>query len=713
MTKFPTILLAFCAASVVSAAMETRFTDSGELESIRVGDAVFATGGGNLWEAEFLPAASVPKGSREMFPSVAEDGWGDGTGAQQKAGNGKGGAAPQSSANPSPAPEILTVAASNATAFAKSETGEAITLVWRGITLGGETNALDATIHIAKNADGSQSWTLNFDNRSSKYLLLRTRFPRINRVTRNGEGDAFLPWADHGGTLFKKRSAQPTPVWAHYLGYAPPVAAFFIGEDGLYFAAEDPEARQKCFIERDEQDILFDSCTELGAPGPGFAVTFAPLKGDWWEAARRYRAFALRQAWAAKGPIKDNPSYPRRICEIPLWINIHAYPEEAEKIRLRVKKAFPGFPTGIHWHLWQHSGHDENYPEFFPARAGTAEVIARAKADNQEMLPYANGRLWSTGTGGYEVARPFAVLDYEGTRRAEIYHPATPPLAAMCPCCEPWQRVVRNFTSRILDELGSGALFLDQIGSMYAVECHDPSHNHTTGGGTWWYDGYARMMEPIRRKANARGAFVTTEGSGEYCLGMVDGYMQLTDRTPFDVPFWNAVYSGYTTYFCSPENIDDDDTSFRALQTRELFWGNALGWFLPEVLDRPAKCGILRELCAFRHANLDALAYGTLLDELRPAAPIPTVQCAWHGRRPNFGLFDKGFALPPATVCEMPSVMGNWWRTDKGETVLLAANLAGEERTVRYRPCGAAAASGQEREITLAPHEMRRIAGES
>ncbi|MBQ7667086.1 MAG: hypothetical protein IJS46_03725, partial [Kiritimatiellae bacterium] len=34
--------------------METRFTDAGELECIRVGETVFATGGGNLWEAEFL-----------------------------------------------------------------------------------------------------------------------------------------------------------------------------------------------------------------------------------------------------------------------------------------------------------------------------------------------------------------------------------------------------------------------------------------------------------------------------------------------------------------------------------------------------------------------------------------------------------------------------------------------------------------------------------
>ena len=46
------------AAAAATAAMETRFTENGELECIRIGEATFATGGGNLWEAEFIAADS-------------------------------------------------------------------------------------------------------------------------------------------------------------------------------------------------------------------------------------------------------------------------------------------------------------------------------------------------------------------------------------------------------------------------------------------------------------------------------------------------------------------------------------------------------------------------------------------------------------------------------------------------------------------------------
>ncbi len=683
--------------------LETNFTERNELVDVRVDGAIFATGGGNLWTAWFSSAAVKAAATAEATRDGVLD------------------AAVPNEQIEEPVTDrmLLRVEASAATSFKRTETNAETILLYGGIALGDEPGALDAEVRIAKRPDGSQAWSIRFENRSRTWALYKVAFPRLNRVTRDGEGDALLPKDDHGARLYRARRAQAEPEIVPYPAFHPMVCAFFQGDTGLYVAAEDPDARIKRLVIEGEQCIAFEAPVEnagrlgLAAEGPRFEVVLAPLKGDWWEAARRYRSFALRQKWAARGPIKDNPSYPRRLCQIPLWINIHAHPKEADAIRLRVKEAFPDFPTGIHWHLWQHSGHDENYPEYFPAQPGTAEVIARAKADDQEMLPYANGRLWTTSTGGYEVARPFATLNYDGTRRAEIYHPATPPLAAMCPCCEPWQRVVRRFTSRMLDELGAGSLFLDQVGSMYAVECHDPSHNHATGGGAWWVDGYRQMLEPVRRDANSRGAFLVTEGSGEYCMDFVDGYMQLTDRTPRDVPFWKAVYTGYTSFFGSPENvIDDDDTSFRALQTRELFWGNALGWFLPEVLDCQSKCEILRRLCAFRQENLDALAYGTLLDELRPAEPIPPVQCAWHGRRPNFGLFDKKtFALPPALTCEMPSVFGTWWRTDKGETVLLAANLSDEERTVRHIPFGAAPRpEGSPRlTLSLAPHELRRI----
>ena len=179
-------------------------------------------------------------------------------------------------------------------------------------------------------------------------------------------------------------------------------------------------------------------------------------------------------------------------------------------------------------------------------------------------------------------------------------------------------------------------------------------------------------------------------------MDMVDGYLQVTERRPNDVPFWSAVYAGYTTYFCSPERMDDDIASFRAQQTREMLWGHPLGWFPPVVLESQDKCVVIGQLCRFRQANLDALAYGNLLDELRTSTPLEGVSFAW-GSHFNRKREKRTGALP--------AVIGNWWRTDKGKTVLLAANLTDRPQTATYSVFDTDATA----ELVLKPYEVRRI----
>ena len=650
------------AASAATDGMDVSFDAKNVLESIRVGGATFATGGGDLWRAQFAVVGCLTN--------------------------------------------RITVAAGDAARFERRELPDALVLTWRDIPLDGERNVLDAEARIEKRADGSQAWSLVFDNRLAKRVLFSTEFPRLGRVVRDGEGDAMIPDRDHGARLFKGIRARKKRTVRRYLGHAPMVSAFFIGEDGLYVVAEDPDARIKSFVMEGEQNIRFETPVEVGAEGPRFAVSFAPLKGDWWAAARRYRRFALAQKWCAKGPIKDIPSYPRRLCEIPLWINIHGHPEVASNVLARAKSLFPDFATGLHWHLWQHSGHDVNYPEYFPEQPGVKECIAFCESLGQEPMPYTNGRLWTADSSGFLMAEPHSIRRADGGPYIEKYAPWTPRFAVMCPSRPEWHRVLRGFTGRILDGLGARSLFIDQIGAAEGCACYNPAHGHPVGGGAWWYDGYAAALAPIRAAYNAKGAFITTEGAGEAYLGMVDGYLQVVARTPEDVPFHNAVYAGYTTYFCSPENNDDASPAFRALQTRELLWGNALGWFLPDILDRSEKCVILRQLCAFRQANLDALAYGNLLDELRFAGPIGTGTYEWLGRRPHFRLFDKSFKLPPSMFATMADVIGNWWRTADGRIVLLAANLSDRPQKVAYRIYG----TDRTAELALLPHELKRVA---
>ena len=494
------------------------------------------------------------------------------------------------------------------------------------------------------------------------------------------------------------------------MAYYPMMMAFFKNGGGLYVGVHDSEARIKSIHFGREHDLSVSAVVEnagrvgLAASGARFATTVAAIKGDWWEAARKYRAWALTAKWAAKGRILDRSDYPRRIVEIPLWFNIHGGPEYVSNVLVRAKKVFPDVSAGVHWHAWQHSVHDVNYPEYFPEQPGTRECMEFVRAQGQEAMPYAQGRTWSTNLLSFALARPYAITCADGQPVYEKYAKVTAHQTPMCPYTQLWDDVLNDFSGRILNEVGASSLFLDQIGAMKGKPCFNPSHGHPLGGGTWYFDGYQRILAKTHAAFSAKGAFLTTEGSGEEWMNVIDGYLTVTERQPDDVPFLHAVYSGYTTYFCSPENHKDDIASFRALQTRELLWGQSLGWFHPNVMDHPDKCALLNRLLAFRQANLDCLAYGELLDEVRFAADVPRIKVSWLGRK-AFPLwaFDDA-PLSPTKEGEMPSVLGYVWRSGvTGKRAAMLANVGTGDYHARFR------AFGRDVDAVVKPGELKRI----
>ena len=562
-------------------------------------------------------------------------------------------------------------------------------LVWEGLDLGDERAAVTVRATVRFAPDGASKWSMDVRNRSARYGLFSTRYPILPRVAGDGEADCLLPRSDTGARLVRGMKRGKAHRFG-CMGYCSTMVAFLRGDAGLYVAAHDGESRIKALEVDKELGVSFAVPTEnggfakLAAEGPRFEVTVAAFKGDWWEAAKLYRAWALTTRWAAKGPIVSRTDYPKRLAEIPVWLNIHGLPAEVSNVMTRARAVFPKFDCGIHWHVWQHSKHDVNYPEYFPEQDGTAACFAYLKSIGEEAMPYTNGRLWSTNLVSYPYALPYVCKRPDGSPYVERYGKVTPPMSPMCPYTAQWDRTVNDFSSRILG-LGANSIFLDQIGACSGLTCYEAAHGHPVGGGTWYFDGYQRLLAKVHAAYAAKGAFVTTEGSGEEWMNVVDGYLCVTQRQPDDVPFFHAVYNGYTTYFCSPENQDDDFVSFRAAQTRELLWGQALGWYHPLILDQPDKCGLLRALGEFRQANLDFFAYGTLVGEVRFREEIPSVKLSWLGRKPFYMWAFKDYPLSPTISGEMPSLLGYVWTSAKADrTVAFLANVGETSREVSF-----------------------------
>ena len=56
-----------------------------------------------------------------------------------------------------------------------------------------------------------------------------------------------------------------------------------------------------------------------------------------------------------------------------------------------------------------------------------------------------------------------------------------------------------------------------------------------------------------------------------------------------------------------------------------------------------------------------------------------------------------------------PAVIGNWWRTAGGETVLLAANLTDRPQALEYEVWDGAGRTGKTAAVSLEAHELKRI----
>jgi len=71
------------------------------------------------------------------------------------------------------------------------------------------------------------------------------------------------------------------------------------------------------------------------AEGPRYAVTLAAFKGDWWQAARMYREWAVKQKWCAKGRIRERADYPKAMSDIDAWLLANGDPRTISNIVVR------------------------------------------------------------------------------------------------------------------------------------------------------------------------------------------------------------------------------------------------------------------------------------------------------------------------------------------------------------------------------------------
>ena len=552
-----------------------------------------------------------------------------------------------------------------AAVFAERARGSLI-FHWNGLDLPGEPGAVNVTAEVRVEA-GTSAWRLRLENRSKRYGAWSTDYPLLRGVVAPGVADVLLPKGNWGGSLERRFKGS---FEGDYPSVVCPLQmmAFQLGEAGLYLAAHDGAAQNKRFVLTPEQDATVRfSAPNAGVPGaagaPDYAVVIEPYTGDWWQAARIYREWALKQSWTAKGPIRRRADYPANLQNLGFWMLLNGAPDGVTQNMQEAQKQFAGMPIGVHWYCWHQIPFDNSYPEYFPTLDGMASATKEMVARGQTVMPYINGRLWDRDIPSFAAAYPASCKQPTGTNYVETYGSGRY-LAPMCPYTALWQKKMQDVCHRLIAECGVNAIYIDQIGSAAPVACYDPTHGHPLGGGNHWVSGYQTLLAPIKAEAARCGVALTTENTAEPYMNLIDGYLAWIDRHQDDVPLLPAVYSGYTTYFTSPQAAQDSEDAFCAAQARDFLWGCQLGWNDPWILqnDNRGKQQFQYALCRCRLAAKDFMVYGQLLDEVHPLRAVPEVTHVWNRSWPH--------------AARLPVVMGTVWRDDRGRLAVFVVNTS-------------------------------------
>ena len=187
-----------------------------------------------------------------------------------------------------------------------------------------------------------------------------------------------------------------------------------------------------------------------------------------------------------------------------------------------------------------------------------------------------------------------------------------------------------DLNRRILTELGTDGVYMDQIGCASSENCYAPNHPHAPGGGGWWPAAYRELLEGMRRDIYTPERAMTTEENVECYIDLFD--MMLIVNTPHSatvrmVPLFPLIYSDrcvYSGYTYIPWQLDNGAFSF--LTMKSLLWGSQLGWADPELLMRPAyrrEAEFLKRLAEFRREQHDLFLGGRFLGEIIPGGDNP------------------------------------------------------------------------------------------
>jgi hypothetical protein len=501
--------------------------------------------------------------------------------------------------------------------------------------------------------DSALTWDLQVTNDNPRWALWHVVFPQAS-VRDLGEGGRVFAQVTSGvelSEMWSKGGKRGGPYPGGWTCMQYMAAYNKARRTGLYVGMHDPFGSTKSIFAEGQpakQAVLFTfdhPVPDMGKAGCNFDLPgearWQLLRGDWFDAAQIYRAWAMQEArwWPALGSAgrEDTPKWMR---ELPAWVMTGGAASDCVPKVRKFAEAI-GLPTGFHWYNWHQIPFDNDYPHYFPVKDGFAEGVAELKTAGVYPMPYINGRLWDTRDKGAEdwafsrTALPAATKDEDGKPCTESYGSKetdgnSVTLAVMCPTTSLWQDRVGDIVLRLFDEYGVSGVYIDQIAAAQPRLCFDASHGHALGGGHWWTEGYWKMLDAICA-AKPADRMLTTECNAEPYVKWLDGYLTWHWQQQDMVPAFSAVYGGTIQMFGRAyRGGPTQDLANRMKAAQQLIYGEQIGWFGPEIIERADCWPFLRDCIQLRWRLREYFYRGHMARPPHLTGPVPRITADWQ-----------------------------------------------------------------------------------
>ena len=317
-----------------------------------------------------------------------------------------------------------------------------------------------------------------------------------------------------------------------------PWTALDTGFGTLYLGVHDAKARAKRFRLRwdpseNRADAAFDHRFFLKS-GESFELpetVFERVKGDWHDAAKRYRRWydTVRQVRAT------TPAWTRQVAgwllvimkqqnEDLFWpyTDIPKLCDVCEKNGLDCIGLFG----------WTKGGHDHLYPDYDPdPKMGGVEAlkagIAEAHRRGIKVYIYANGQLQHIGATKFwdEHGKNLALTKRNGEMVVQTYHKFRDipkyEFALGCLYGKPWHERMYSLAVQA-ESFGADGILYDQLGIFAPFACYGKGHGHATPHYAYAEErpGFVRSIADEIQKKNPDFA-ILTEGLHDSILDSI------------------------------------------------------------------------------------------------------------------------------------------------------------------------------------------------